>query len=488
MLPNGMDTRLITKLQQYSAQYTSRLLDLIGLGHHMDGTLIKVPGVQEYGIEQACSGVQSFFTLLLVSVVFIVLSRRISAPRAGWATLAVFLCVLFYLLKAFLFPEGLFGELLMVACFGLILFSFLGFRAAALILSAIFWAIFMNTIRIMVIPLSEYIFQYDLSTGMSHDVLGYVVLTIGILMLFSTDQFLFFLFGPVDSAGDDSGPLGNFITRVWNSVFSGESSSDDQRTRRITRQPISKAGRTLIWTCSGLMIAMGLWQLFDVQRSMAANEDIQVRFFDEDPTIEFEASDLPQKVGDWEQVAGKFKTHDRSRGSDLGQRSDEWRFQSNRVSAIFSIDQPFPGWHELTTCYKNVGWKLVERNPLVPSTIQGSDPTGDEWGYIEAIFEKDTGERAYLLFCHFDAFANGIPVPTEWATVNSFIIRARNRLSHRIRASLFQGEAYQVQVLLTSFNDFPDNVKRDAQLRFLELREQARSVFQQRKQSEQAKE
>jgi len=53
MLPGGMDVRLITKLQQYSAVHTSKLLDLAGLGHHMTGTVIKIPGMKEYGIERA---------------------------------------------------------------------------------------------------------------------------------------------------------------------------------------------------------------------------------------------------------------------------------------------------------------------------------------------------------------------------------------------------------------------------------------------------
>lgn len=487
MLPNGMDVRLITKLQQYSAQYTSRLLDLVGLGHHMDGTLIRVPGVQDYGIEQACSGVQSFFTLLLVAVIFIVLSRRLSPPKIAGAVIALFLALLVYILRLTLFTTGFINELgLLVTC-GLILFSFLGFRAAALILSAVFWAIFMNTLRILTIPLSEYLLQINLSEGIPHDILGYVVLALGILMLFSTDQFLFFMFGPVESSAEESGPLGRFIRNAWNTVLSGNNEEDDERghnkRRRRGRRPISKGGRGLIWTCAGLMAVMGLWQLYDVQRSMAAKEGIEVRFFDDDPTIDFELADMPVAFGDWRRDPNGYQTEDRSRGSDLGQRSDTWRFQSPAIASIFSLDQPFPGWHELTTCYKNVGWKLVEngRSAKLPSEVLGTTPSSDEWGYVEAVFEKPTGEKAYLLFSHFDAFGDGVPTPREWGTLNSFMIRAQNRLSHRIRASLFQGEAYQTQVFLTSFNDFSDEVKQECQLRYLEIREHIRNRYREKK-------
>jgi exosortase len=480
MLPNGMDVNLITKLQQYSAVYTSRLLDLVGLGHHMDGTLIKVPGVQEYGIEQACSGVQSFFTLLLVAVVFIVLSRRLSPPRIGGAIFAILLAMAVFVLRATVFTTGTMNEFgLLVAC-GLLLYSALGFRAMALILSAVFWAIFMNTIRIMLIPLSEYFFQYDISSGMRHDILGYIVLAFGILLLFSTDQFLLFLFGPVDANTDESGPLGRLITKIWNSVVSGTTDEDGLRKkRRRGRRPIGASGRTLIWVCSGLMIAMGLWQFFDVQRSLSAREDIQVRFFDSDPTVDFDATDMPQTIGNWTQVDYEFT--DRSRASDLGQRSDVWKFQSDRYLALFSLDQPFPGWHELTTCYKNIGWKLVKRDVILPSTANGTQPQPNEWKFVEATFEKETGEKAYMLFSHFDAFGDGLVAPEDWGTISSFMTRAQNRMSHRIRASLFQGEAFQSQVFLTSFNEFPETTKKEVQQQYLLIRDHIRKKFLERK-------
>ena len=49
-LPFSRDTVLITSLQRHSAWLTSRLLDLLGLGHFLDGTQIQVPGRDGYGI------------------------------------------------------------------------------------------------------------------------------------------------------------------------------------------------------------------------------------------------------------------------------------------------------------------------------------------------------------------------------------------------------------------------------------------------------
>jgi hypothetical protein len=244
---------------------------------------------------------------------------------------------------------------------------------------------------------------------------------------------------------------------------------------------MTQRSRTFLWVASGLMVAFGMWQLTDVQRSFAETDDLLVRFFDNDVTVDFEKGDMPELVDSWKQV--RYEMQDRSIGSDLGQRSDVWQFESPNIPAVVaSLDQTFPGWHELTTCYTNQGWKLVENGRVrkYPSDLMDV-PEGEQWSYIEAKFEKNTGEKGYLLFSHFDAFGEGMNAPENWGTLNSFLIRAKNRMSHRIRAQLFQGEAYQVQVFLTTFNDLDDEQIREVNLRYLEIREQIRQQFKEKR-------
>lgn len=493
-LPFKSDFSLINSLQRYSAIYTSRLLDLLGLGHHMDGTVIKVPGSQEYGIEQACSGVQSFFTLVLVAVVFIVMSRRIKIPNAAVGLLAVSGAILCFVLRATILTQPGAAEAMLLLGAGLILLTFLGFRAAALILSAVFWAVFMNTIRIFLIPVADNMFLMDLSHGLAHDVLGYSALALGILMLFSTDQFLLFLFGPVELSSSETTSVGRIITKFWNNVLAGsdEESNDSRRTRkRSGRRPIEKSNMVVIWSIAGLMIVMGLFQFNDVRLSAGTTDD--VRFFDVDVSVEYELGDLPADLFEgesdsprevWTRVDDRFATVDRSQGSDLGKRSDVWQYQSPRCVASASLDQTFPGWHELTTCYKNQGWNLTSRIRKTPKQILGEDASDDDWSFIEATFEKKTGEKAYLLFSHFDSFGEGIDAPGEWGTLNSFVMRVKNRLSHRIRGSLFRAEAYQTQVFLASFNEISPALKQEVNERYLKIREQLRKRFLEKKAAE----
>lgn len=489
-LPNSLDIRLITTLQRYSAIYTSRLLDLFGLGHHMDGTVIKVPSasaIKEYGIEQACSGVQSFFTLLLVAVVFIVLSRRVKVPKLALGFVAIMASALCFVIWMAIPAESGWSPWLLLTAVGLLLFSFVGFRAAALVLSAVFWAMFMNTLRILSIPLADNMFGMDLTHGIAHDVLGYLALGLGILMIFSTDQFLLFLFGPVDAASGESGPIGRSITRFWNSVLSSteESDSETQRKQSPRQKSMTKLERTFVWIAAGLMVAMGLFQVVDVQRSLAQT-DLRVRFFDADVTVDYQQDDISEFVGSddgknpWKRI--QYEVQDRSIGSDLGQRSDVWQFRSPTCAAVASLDQTFPGWHELTTCYRNQGWILKSRTRRTPEQVLGESAADNNWPYIEATFEKKTGEKGYLLFSHFDAFGEGIDAPSEWNSINSFMIRARNRLSHRIRSSLFRGEVYQTQVFLSSFEDLPEPLKLEVNERYLKIREQLRIRFQEKKQ------
>lgn len=500
MLPGGLDVRLITKLQQYSAVYTSRLLDLAGVGHHMNGTVIKIPGRQEYGIEQACSGIQSFFTLLLVAVIFVVASRRIKVPRPGVAILSLIGAGIWLFLRMNFIESQFWLDIFLMFAVGHLLFALIGFQSTALIMSAVFWAVFMNTLRILIIPLADHYFEIDLAHGMSHDMLGYAVLTLGIVLILSTDQFLVFLFGPVDPESGEAGPFGHGITKVWNNLLSGERTEEEEESARdraerlaLLRKPISNSGRTFVWTVAGLVLALGVFQFIDVQRSKA-HPDLKVRFFDNEVMVDFGIADLDEKIGAASQPGGVWKrlkpdsdgyrSSDRTHGSDLGQRSDTWVFRSNNLLAVASLDQTFPGWHELTTCYQNQGWKLKpnSRKKILPDVAEGEKA----WPFIEAEFEKPTGEQAYLVFSHFNAFAEGMNAPRDWGTINSFIIRAKNRMTHRIRAQLFQGEAYQTQVFTSSFNKFTPEQKEQVRDRYLLIREQMRSRFQEKRAAEQA--
>ena len=466
-LPVNLDNVFINRLQSDSAIFSSQLMDLIGMGHYMNGVEIIMPSGKEFKVEEGCSGVVSFFTLLAIATVFVVWTRRtFSYPLA----FRVFMLVLAFLM--------IFIELIAVNSLGYIslaamviaMVGLIGFHAGILLASVIFWALFMNTVRIILIPFADTKLDgLDLSTGIPHQLLGYSVLVIGALLVFSTDQFLLFLFGPVDDEVEQPSGLQKPITKFWNRFFSGKEKSSDQNKLPKGRPAFTYTANKVVWGMAIGMMLMGLIQAWQVQRSWA-KADLQVTFFDSNPLVEFEKSDLPGMVKNWEQV--DYATSDRTLGSDLGQRSDVWIYQGPRCSANTSIDQTFPGWHELTTCYKNQGWQLISRK------VYDEDEEGETgWPYVEAQFTRKTGEKGYLLFSLFDSQAEPVDAPISWNKLNSFFIRVKNRLSNRIRATLFDAEAYQTQIFVFSYREIDDELKQEIREKYLESRELIRQRF-----------
>ena len=427
--PMQGDMRIITKLQRISANFTSQLLDVVGYGHHMPGTVINAPGDKGFGIAEACSGVQSFFTLLFVAIVFAVWNRR------PW------------------------------------------FRASILMVSAIFWAIFMNTVRIFTIPMADRIMGINLSDGVLHMLLGYTTLAIGILLLFSTDQFLLFLFGPIDEGSSESRGIGKWISKNWNKMISGSQDNDEtERRKKRTRKKISNISRNLILGVAGLMLLGGLLQLVGLGQSLFSTTK-GVRFFDSVITQRMERGDLPPEIGGWKLREGDngYIPVSREAGNDMGLHSDRWVYESpNRFPVNVSLDQTFPGWHELTICYQNQDWTLKSR---VWKTAPMAEDETKSWSYIEAEFEKDTGEQGFLVFSLFDAFGDGYDAPGSWETLDYLASRLKNRLSHRVRAQLFRGETYQTQAFVESYRDLSDTEKKEVAENYLKLREELRAKF-----------
>ena len=469
-LPMNYDTTLITRLQRQSAWLTSRLLDLFGLGHYLDGTQIHVPGKSGYGVEEACSGVQSFFTLLFIAVVMMVVFRRIKTNLAGGTVLGILgiACIAASVALPFMFYVGLAG----------ILWGLLGFRAMALVFAAVFWAMFINVVRILLIPVMDVNGYGDLSSGIGHMLLGYGALALGLLLLLSTDQLLLFLFGPVDTEMGESGPFGKLITKFWNQLVSGQDESNESSKKKKRKAvPVTASSTSLAWIVAGILAVGGLFQLTDVARGFSQTKKVQ--FFDADITQPMEEGDMPKQLENWAQIEpekGGYRKQTRDHGSDLGRRSDTWQYRAPNCNAVVSFDQTFPGWHELTTCYRNSGWKLKKRVVLKPEVAEDEKP----WDIVEATFEKNTGERGYLLFSHFNGAGNPERAPVNIGTLESILVRAKNRLSNRIRQSLFSSETYQTQVWVKHYGELDENVKNEILDRYQEAREKLRLKFLER--------
>lgn len=429
--PFDADQRLITWLQTVSAKFTSELLDLVGYAHYMPGTVFIAPGGKSFEVEQACSGVQSFFSLLFVAILLVVLQRR------NW------------------------------------------FRGGLLILSAAFWAIFMNTVRILAIPFADWLFQWDLSSGAPHEVLGYLTLLLGVLMLLSTDQLLMFVFGPVEAFGEERNSTFRGFTKFWNKVISGQTKADDKNLRR----EMTATSRFLTWVAAGILAVGVFWNLIDVYRSFT-NSDLKLRFFDGNVLVPLAEKDLPAELGVWKLADQGYSVMNRERGSDFGQISDAWTYIIGRNRVTFSFDQAFPGWHDLTICYRNMGWKEPKDVRFTKLPGEESKARSKDWNYVICDFTKETGETGFLVFSLFDAFGEPYDCPKRfdyWAALPDRIIA---RMNHRIRSSLFRGETYQAQAFISTYGPLDDKTKDEVIEKFLEVREIMRDRFLEHRKAE----
>lgn len=428
------DRILITQLQTTSSKISSYFLDILGYKHNLEGNKIQVPkagepnGVKPYQVEEACSGVQSFFTLLFVTAVFIVAFKR------PW------------------------------------------FRAILLLLSAMFWAVIMNTIRIVVIPIADIsLGGLDLSEGVPHVIWGYIALIIGALLVLSTDQLLVFLLGPVDADTEGDESLRQRMVKFWNRRVAGEQDNDNARSKRL--QPMSDLARKSLWPIAGIMILVFVVQSIDVARSLA-KPSVRVRMFDNDPTVRVTDAMAPDTIKNGESTwkKAKYFFEDRKRSSDLGQRSDMWIYMSDRkFSVMTSFDQVFPGWHELTTCYKADGFKMEPNGRVkVNAEIEGAD---ESWPYIQADFVKPTGEHGFLVFSLIDRAGEPYDAPGDWSSFNATLSRIGNRLSHRIRSRLFHGEGYQIQAFVQTPIQLSNADKQAIVDNYLAFREEFRQRF-----------
>lgn len=168
-LPLNYDEQVIHGLQCLTTTVGSKILHRFGLLHFREGNVLQFPG-KSFMVEEACSGVQSLFTVLFIAAFVACLKRR----------------------------------------------SFV--HGALLLASGVLMAGIMNDWRVVTITVAWDKYAYDLSAGFAHDLVGYSCLAVAASMLMSADAFLGFLSDPVPDI-EKPGPVGMFLnplTFLWN--------------------------------------------------------------------------------------------------------------------------------------------------------------------------------------------------------------------------------------------------------------------------------
>ena len=175
-IPLGQDQKLINRLQQVTTDLSSVALDVLGVPHSVEGNTMQLVS-RELFVAEACSGIQSVFTLAFIACVIVAINRR-----------RLWLTPIYLLISVLLAIAG-------------------------------------NTLRVSAVAVAEHWFAVDLSEGWQHDVLGYVTLGIATLFLLSFDQLIVTLLHPANVGGSSS--MDSPLIRVWNYLVADWHFSND---------------------------------------------------------------------------------------------------------------------------------------------------------------------------------------------------------------------------------------------------------------------
>jgi exosortase len=145
--PFELDRQLILSLQTFTAGWSSRILDFLGVYHVMAGNVVEVGG-RRLLVAEACSGVNSLFSVLACTLFFVFWARR---PVV---------------------------------------------QSLLLLTAAVAWVLLANVARVTLVAYTCARSGVDLTVGWRHEALGMLLFAVALGLLWSTDRLLQFLLAP----------------------------------------------------------------------------------------------------------------------------------------------------------------------------------------------------------------------------------------------------------------------------------------------------
>jgi exosortase len=395
--PLGLDEWFIRTLQRMTAQGTDWVLDVLGVFHLLTGNVIELADGRLL-VEEACSGVNSFF--------------------------AATACMIFYSLWNRL---GIWSSLL-------------------LCLSLPGWVVFANILRVTAVAILRDRWQIEAEKGMLHDAIGLTTFALTVSMIWSTERLLRFYALLVEpqpelaEPGDDARPAAKF----------------GRATHSATKVACEAASAPCVAAmapsrCANFVrLAIALLLCGLQVPSMSVKADRFAAEWRTESLVGFDERWCDADAGSWRRT--HFETLERDRNSPFGQHSHTWYFENAPRRASFSIDYPFLGWHELSECYEAQGWRVVSRRTI----IGGKTNTP----FVELELHHDARQAYGRLFFSLAA-RDGRPQPVRrLSEVDEWRDRARLRweeLRSGRKPTTRPGDdwlSYQVQLFVEAYQPF----------------------------------
>ena len=402
-----LDQLLVQYLQRVTTWLSSVFLDGFAIPHAISNNVVQLAD-RELFVAEACSGIQSVFTLSFLALLLIAWRRR----RVWMSPIYV-----------------------AIACF---------------------LAIFANVIRVTTVALAETWYQADLAQGWPHDLLGYLALAIAGGFLLSFDHLIATLLHQVPVETEE-----NPLVSLWN--LCALRPQVEQGVTRVTQQDLldlatrDQSNRAVQWAQSLVENRIAQGAFVSIACLLTAGSLAQVLLSEKpadlirsDKALVF---DPPKDV-----LADSFENltivnHTVNRGFEnprLGANSDIWECEWDDVKAQLVLSQPHNGWHELCDCYERLQWKLLDRDIRSPDDFESldlaqADSDSLNAPYIVARFKRSTRQYGYLLFAGIGSDGSFVDAPDS---LSAFTHRVWNRID---RTGVWkQNEVIMLQMWVTS--------------------------------------
>jgi exosortase len=421
-LPLNRDEQLITALQRLSSRASSLMLDILGVPHLMEGNTLILQSKQFF-VDDACSGIISLMSVVACAIVYGVWKKH-----------------------------------------SLI-------HVVALILVGVCWATIMNTIRIGMIAVAYHYWSIDWSEGASHELLSLGIFLVTFLALLSSDVILSVMFAPIGVSWKQfhSEPpyWGGKLVQVWDRVIAeSQKKNHDEEHEVVEAAPPRVALSSSMFyrhlALLSLFIIPALWYGLRTPSasSAAASSEAQACIA---RALAVDAELLPATIGNLRRT--DFQRYERDRDDVMGNFSRTFEYRDDRgTTYLASCDFPYlGGWHELTVCYRGIGWELTDRS--TPNDASASHR--ESWTRLEADFIKPEGSRAFLTACAFNEYGQPIDLPSLSLGEDAWRALTTNRGAQSSEV------AFQVQVFVVKSETPTENDRARAR----ELLFKARDLF-----------
>lgn len=352
-LPLGADRQLILKLQQISSVRAGQVLDMLGVPHLMQGTVLEFSS-KRFFVEEACSGLGSIYLMLAATAFYAVLT-----------------------------------DMRLV-------------RAVPLLVSVLWWAIVMNILRIVAIAAGHFYFELDLSTGWQHETLGVFAMLFAFLGISATGLLINYVFASIgdDRFIRDSKSIFLSPVTLWNLV-----TTRDRNMISTTRdQPVGMefSSRRLTLLLAAILCCAGVtyWSIAAAQtlswwnRNSAPSDSPPQMTAEKSRPFQMLDSSVLKLAGITEVSETETQDDETIAQAVLsGVRSKSWTTLTPTGDIMISVTGPFPGWHDSRPQLEFDGWKQGQTTVhAVPGQLSGRH-------LVMTRMLRQDSTRAHLYFC-----------------------------------------------------------------------------------------